>query len=204
MASVPTTTLPALYSPAFQAEVERDGGYFADQSGDRLARLVSKNSPDKLETLLRYDQYERFPYYILRRVDHLSMAHAVEARIPFLQPSIVRFAHALPASLKVVGETVKTPIAHAAREWIPESIVNRPKQPFTLPITAMIKRGQALHEMIGDVLMAPDYRCRELFRQDMIKDLFQQQTENPSAHAAGALWSLLMLEMWLATRDINL
>jgi asparagine synthase (glutamine-hydrolysing) len=203
MAAVATTTLSSLYSPAFRAEVERQGGYFADQSGDQLARRVPQSPHDKLETLLRYDQYERFPYYILRRVDHLSMAHAVEARIPFLQPRIVQFAHALPTSLKVVGDTVKAPVARAARPWIPESIINRPKQPFTLPITAMIKRGQVLHDMIGDVLLAPSYRCRDFFQQGAIKDLFQMQTENPSAPAAEALWSLLMLEMWLSVRDIN-
>ncbi len=43
------------------------------------------------------------------------MAHSVEARIPFLQPAVMRFAHALPTELKVVCDTVKAPVSEAAR-----------------------------------------------------------------------------------------
>ncbi|WP_436500486.1 asparagine synthase (glutamine-hydrolyzing) [Actinokineospora sp. HUAS TT18] len=201
MAAAGPGTLSTLYSTAFRAEVAANGGYFADQSGDELVKRV--RGADKLETLLRYDQFERFPYYILRRVDHLSMAHSVEARIPFLQPSVMRFSRALPTSLKVVDELVKTPVADAARRWIPQSIVDRPKQPFTLPIAAMIRPGEALHDLIGDVLLSSAFRCKDYFDQRKLRELFQLQTDNPSGHAAEVLWSVLMLELWLSVRDLT-
>ncbi|MET9963709.1 asparagine synthase (glutamine-hydrolyzing) [Streptomyces sp. NPDC006326] len=200
MAAVQTETLQALYTPDHLARVRAAGGHFGDRSADELDRLVRSGERGKLETLLRYDQTVRFPYYILRRVDHLSMAHSVEARIPFLQPSVMRFAHALPATVKVAGNTVKAPVAEAARRWVPESVVNRPKQPFTLPIAAMIRPGEALHDMIGDLLLAPGAHCRAYVRPDAVRDLFRLQTETPGAHAAEALWSLLMLETWLSAR----
>ncbi|HVK21133.1 MAG TPA: asparagine synthase (glutamine-hydrolyzing) [Actinokineospora sp.] len=201
MAAAGATTLSTLYSTAFRAEVERTGGYFSDQSGDELAARVP--GTDKLETLLRYDQFERFPYYILRRVDHLSMAHSVEARIPFLQPSVMRFSRALPPALKVAGELVKAPVADAATRWIPRSIIDRPKQPFTLPIAAMIRPGEALHDLIGDVLLASTFRCKDYFDQRKLRELFQLQTDQPSGHAAEVLWSVLMLELWLSVRDLT-
>ncbi|MDH6542786.1 asparagine synthase (glutamine-hydrolyzing) [Streptomyces sp. SPB4] len=203
MAAVGTGTLRGLYTPEYRALVEADGGLFADRAGDELDRRVRSATHDKLETLLRYDQAERFPYYILRRVDHLSMAHSVEARIPFLQPAVMRFAHALPTELKVVGDTVKAPVSEAARRWIPRSVVERPKQPFTLPVAAMIKPGEALHELIGDTLLGPGARCRDHFRQDVVRDLFRMQSENPGAHTAEILWSLLMLETWLSVRNLT-
>lgn len=203
MAAADTATLGRLYTPDHLAQVQASGGYFGDASGDALAARVRAGRHEKLEELLRYDQVERFPYYILRRVDHLSMAHAVEARIPFLQPSVMRLAHALPAALKVVGEQVKAPVAEAARPWLPTSVLDRPKQPFTLPVTAMIRPGEALYDLIGDTLLGPDSRCAAYVRRDAVRELFRMQTERPAAHAAGVLWSLLMLETWLAARDLR-
>ncbi|WP_263168282.1 asparagine synthase (glutamine-hydrolyzing) [Streptomyces sp. SCSIO ZS0520] len=203
MAAVHTEGLRGLYTPDYLAQVRAAGGFFGDASGDELDRRVRTGERNKLETLLRYDQFARFPYYILRRVDHLSMAHSVEARMPFLQPSVMRFAHALPAGIKVAGDTVKAPVARAARRWVPQSVLDRPKQPFTLPIAAMIKPGEALYDMIGDLLLAPGARCHAFVRADSVRELLRLQTESPGAHAADALWSLLMLETWLATRDLT-
>ncbi|NKI40902.1 asparagine synthase (glutamine-hydrolyzing) [Streptomyces physcomitrii] len=202
MAAVPTEGLRTLYTPDYLARVHAAGGFFGDASGDALDRQVRAGNHGKLETLLRYDQFARFPYYILRRVDHLSMAHSVEARVPFLQPSVMRFAHALPEEVKVAGDTVKAPLAEAARRWVPRSVLDRPKQPFTLPVTAMIKPGEALYDMIGDLLLAPTARCHAFVRPEALRELLALQTESPGAHAAEALWSVLMLETWLAARGL--
>jgi asparagine synthase (glutamine-hydrolysing) len=203
MAAADTAALDRLYTPGYLAHLKAAGGYFGDRSGDELDRRVRSGEHGKLETLLRYDQDERFPYYILRRVDHLSMAHSVEARIPFLQPSVMRLAHSLPAHVKVSGDTVKAPVAEAARRWVPRGIVERPKQPFTLPVTAMIRPGEALYDMIGDLLLGPGARCRDYIRQDTVREVFRTQTESPAAHAAELLWSLLVLETWLSARTLD-
>ncbi|MFE7753133.1 asparagine synthase (glutamine-hydrolyzing) [Streptomyces sp. NPDC057428] len=203
MAVAGPTALGRLYTPGYLEHIQATGGHFGNFNGDELARRVRSGPHRKLETLLRYDQAERFPYYILRRVDHLSMAHSVEARIPFLQPSVVRLAHALPATVKVAGDTVKAPVALAARRWVPQSVIDRPKQPFTLPVAAMIRPGEALYDMIGDLLLGPGARCGEYIRQDTVHELFRTQTESPGAHAAELLWSLLILETWLSSRGLN-
>jgi len=204
MSAVGTDLLGRLYTPEYRAELALRGGLFADRSGRDLAERVRAAPGRKLETLLRYDQSIRFPYYILRRVDHLSMAHSVEARIPFLQPRIVEFAHALPAELKVVDGQVKAPVVEAARPWLPSSVIERPKQPFTLPITAMIRPGEALHELMGDVLLASDRRCADLIEQREIDELFRLQSAQPTSWAAEALWSVLMAELWLSVRGLTL
>jgi asparagine synthase (glutamine-hydrolysing) len=198
MAVAGSSLLSELYTSQYQEAVLAAGGFFTDRVGDELAARCATAARDKLETLLRYDQFARFPYYILRRVDHLSMAHAVEARIPFLQPSIVRLAASLPARLKVDAGKVKAPVAVAASRWIPASIIDRPKQPFTLPIAAMIRPGEALHDMIGDVLLSSTLRCRDYLDTTAIRSLFDLQSTRPDATAAEVLWSILVLELWLS------
>jgi asparagine synthase (glutamine-hydrolysing) len=79
----------------------------------------------------------------------------------------------------------------------------RSRQPFTLPIVAMIRPGEALYDLVGDVLFYSARRCAGLIRQDVIDELFQVQTRNPAAYAADALWSLLILELWLADRGLT-
>lgn len=198
MAVAGASALLRLYNEEFRAAVLSAGGPFVDRSGDELAARVAAGTHGKLEELLRYDQYQRFPYYILRRVDHLSMAHAVEARIPFLQPAIVRHAHQLPASAKVISATVKAPVVAAARARLPASVLNRPKQPFTLPITQMIRPGEALYDLIGDVLLAPGCHTSDYVDRGVVTELFELQTETRAQHAAEILWSLLVLDLWLS------
>jgi asparagine synthase (glutamine-hydrolysing) len=203
MAVTETATLSRLYSGDFRKELKEKGGYFADINGDRLLVAAKNNAHGKLESILRYDQIMRFPYYILRRVDHLSMAHAVEARIPFLQPRIVKFSHGLSADCKVVNGAVKKPVVDAARQWLPSSILDRPKQPFTLPIAAMIRPGERLYDLVGDVLLGTRARCADYFDRAVINELLAIQTQHASQHAAGILWSLLVLEKWLSVRNLT-
>lgn len=203
MAACRTQALASLYQPEYSAEVAAAGGYFADRSGDELDRLVGASTLDKLETLLRYDRYQRFPYYILRRVDHLSMAHSVEARMPFLQPAVVDLANHLDSATKVADGVVKAPVIEAARRWVPQSVIARPKQPFTLPIAAMMRPGEALYDLVGDTLLTNDVRCARFCQPGAIKTMFRQQGETANAATAETLWSLLVLESWFASRTIN-
>lgn len=64
----------------------------------------------------------------------------------------------------------------------------------------MIKPGEALYGMIGDLLLAPGARCHDYVRTRAVRDLFRTQTETPTADAAETLWSLLVLETWLSAR----
>jgi asparagine synthase (glutamine-hydrolysing) len=198
-----TTTLSRLYSQDFRKEIEKKGGYFSDLYGDRLSVATKNNVLGKLESILRYDQTTRLPFYILRRVDHLSMAHAVEARMPFLQPRIVKFAHSLSAEDKVLNGSAKRTVVDAARRWLPSSILDRPKQSFTLPIAAMMRPGERVYDLVGDVLLGTDTRCADYFDRAVINELFAIQTKNSSEHAAEILWAMLVLEQWLSARNLT-
>ncbi|WP_194838547.1 asparagine synthase (glutamine-hydrolyzing) [Nocardia sp. XZ_19_369] len=203
LAVAPGAILAHLYSDAYRRELQAAGGFFTDQVGDQLAAGRAASAEGNLEALLRFDQHHRFPDYILRRVDTLSMAWAVEARMPFLQPAIMAFAHQLPASAKIGDGRGKAPVTDLGRGVLPQSIIDRPKQPFTLPITAMMRPGQPLHEMVGDVVLAA-HRCKDLFDPLMVKESFARHSDAPNDQDAQLLWSILILETWLSVRGLTL
>ncbi len=151
----------------------------------------------RLKALLDFDQNERFPSYILRRVDHLSMASSVEVRIPFCQPKVIDFARHLPDSYLLDQSTVKKIIYAAAQNKLPQTILNRPKQPFTLPIMAMLKKGFVLFDILHDTLRSQSFRNRGLFNEAIVTKLLQRQMVEDNLAVANMLWSLMILELWL-------
>ena len=73
-------------------------------------------------------------YLLSSQGDRMTMAHSVEGRYPFLDPRLAEFCNGLPPSLKMYGLTEKYLLRKLAREWLPEGIWNRPKQPYRAPI----------------------------------------------------------------------
>ncbi len=201
MAIAGSDFLSTLYS-AEMKQVLQDS-YFVDVLGNTLNEKVNQHTHSKLETLLRFDQRSRFPYYILRRVDHLSMAHSVEARMPFLQPRIVRLSQVLTSAQKHNGEIGKTPVIKAASGLLPDQIIERKKQPFTLPITSMIKKGEAIYEFIEGTLLSSHTATMHLFNKKEIERLIDLKSDVPNSIVANTLWSLMILERWMQHRNLS-
>jgi asparagine synthase (glutamine-hydrolysing) len=192
LAAVPRAARATLYSAAYRAHIEQLGW-----QDDKLREQLRAGPHDRLAAISDFEITQRMPAYHLRRVDHLSMAHSVEARIPFCQPQVVRFAAGLADDKKIVGRSVKRVLYEAARPLVPESILNRPKQPFTLPITAMLHTGSALMEQARDTLSSAGASSLGMLNPAAVQRLFAQQESSPNDEAALALWSLLIFELWV-------
>lgn len=133
---------------------------------------------------------------ILVKVDRATMAHGLEARAPLLDVRVAEFIASLPTSMKLRGRTMKYLLKRSLRGRVPDSVLDRPKKGFGMPIAAWIK-GPLL-PWVRDVL-APDRVKRDgLFRPEAVNALLD-------AHLAGradnrkALWSLLVMNLWLDT-----
>ncbi|MGO4612696.1 asparagine synthase-related protein [Nocardia sp. 2YAB30] len=113
------------------------------------------------------------------------------------------FAQSASAQAKVAGGAGKAPVAALARGRLPACIIDRDKQPFTLPITAMMQPGQPLYDMVADVVL-PAEHSGNLFNAVEMKSLFARQTARPANQTAELLWSILILERWLAVRGLQL
>lgn len=170
---------------------------------EEYTRRLEKTRPgeERLNLMQSFDQQNRFPNYILRRGDHLSMAHAVEMRVPFCQPRIMYFAQHLPFEHRLSAQQRKRVVYEASRGLLPDSVMNREKQAFVLPISDMIKEGSRLYDFMMSIFESASFRHRGYFDADKILAYSQQQIKAPSADIANVMWAAMSLELWLQYID---
>lgn len=174
---------------------------------EKYAQQLKKTQAgeERLNLMQSFDQKERFPCYILRRGDHLSMAHAVEMRVPYCQPRIMDFGKRLPFEHRLSAQQRKRVVYEAARGLVPESVMNREKQAFVLPISEMIKEGSRLFDFMMSIFESSSFRNRGYFNVKKIQHYSRQQIQAPSTDTANAMWAAMSLELWCQYIDeINL
>lgn len=191
LSAAPAASRARLYTAEYRAHVAADPALPAGV----LAELL--HGPGTvLDRITRFELEQRLPAYHLRRVDHLSMASSVEARVPFCQRSVVALGRALADHQRIQGGQVKRTLYAAAAGLLPERVLARPKQPFTLPVTAMLRPGTALWEHARDLLAADRLAERGQLDGAAVEALFTAQAERPDDGAALTLWALLSYEVW--------
>jgi asparagine synthase (glutamine-hydrolysing) len=191
LAAVPAALRHQLYSDDYRDLLWRQG-----TEARRIERRLRSAGPDRLAAITEFEVDERLPAYHLRRVDHLSMAHSVEVRLPFCQRAVTRLARRLPTDHRVRGQEVKRALYAAAGGLVPDSVLNRPKQPFTLPITAMLATGQPLLDYARDVLSGPSLAHGGQLDPKAVNGLFDEQAAQSNDTSALAIWSLLIHRIW--------
>ncbi|MFF2806295.1 asparagine synthase (glutamine-hydrolyzing) [Streptomyces sp. NPDC058000] len=187
LAAAPRALRDRLYTPAYRARLAETG-----TATDRIAEALRAAGPDRLTALTRFETRTRLPAYHLRRVDHLSMAWAVEARLPFCQPAVAAHARSLPAAAR----TGKRALYAAGRDLLPPAVLHRPKQPFTLPVAAMLTPGGPLLGTVRDLLSPARLRRDGRLRPDRVQELMTRQLARPTEPTALALWALAVHELW--------
>ncbi|MDQ1007389.1 asparagine synthase (glutamine-hydrolyzing) [Streptomyces sp. V4I23] len=187
LAAAPRLLRERLYTPAYRAFIDDRGS-----DSDRIAARLRDSRTDRLSTLSDFETRCRLPAYHLRRLDHLSMAWAVETRMPFCQPATVALARALPAR----DRQGKRALYEAGRGLLPSTVLKRPKQPFTLPLAAMLTPGNPLLDTVRE-LLSPARLAREgRLRPDRVQALLARQVARPSTSDALALWAIAVHELW--------
>ncbi|WP_042441978.1 asparagine synthase (glutamine-hydrolyzing) [Streptacidiphilus jiangxiensis] len=195
LAAIPAEARPRLYSADYRAFVAERGS--ASDAITEELRQQAEHRP-RLDVLTDFETQVRLPAYHLRRVDHLSMAHAVEVRLPFCQRPVRELARALPQAQRLSpdGGRGKVALYAAARGLLPRSVLDRPKQPFTLPVTAMLAPGTPLWAFTREVLSPARLRTGGLLDPAAVERLLRAQQTRPADCLALATWSLLMFELW--------
>jgi asparagine synthase (glutamine-hydrolysing) len=197
LAAVPPQLRRRLYAPDYRAQLESAG-----TARDRLLDQLGAAGGSRLDRLTGLEIDHRLPAYHLRRVDHLSMASSVEVRLPFCQPDVVGFGRSLPPELRVRAGQGKWALREAARGLLPGSVLDRPKQPFTLPLDAMLRPGQPLFEHCVEVLTDPTVKRVGLVKPWEVEELLTQQADRPGAGTALAIWSMLIFTHWVDVFDV--
>ena len=135
----------------------------------------------------------------VKRVDNMTMAWGLEARVPFLDHELVELAARIPARHKVTGEG-KYILKEAARQVIPAAVIDRPKGYFPVPALKYL-RGDFL-SYVEDALLSSRSRERELFNQAYIAELIKDPEAHITPLRGSKLWQLGLLELWLQTHGL--
>jgi asparagine synthase (glutamine-hydrolysing) len=178
-----------LYSPALRAQL---GPGAAEQIVSE--RWEASRATDPLDRMLDVDVGLYLPDDLLAKVDIATMAHSLEARSPLLDPELMQFAAALPSRCKVRGGEKKIALRAALRGWVPDAVLDAPKQGFVVPLAEWLRDD--LRDVAYDVLLDPSTLGRGLFEPATVRTLLDR-------HAFGfedrsqQIWTLLVLEHWL-------
>ena len=129
----------------------------------------------------------------LTYTDRASMAASTEVRVPFVDPVVMAAAFSLPPSDRIRGRQQKAALKDAARDWLPDEIIDRPKASFGAPLRAWVTND--LRELVDDVLLHGDLVDSGFLRAAPLQQMVDDQRAGRRDDAK-QVWQLLSLELW--------
>ena len=179
-------------SSKMSAEVKGLSSY--DAVKDHLDHVARVRPDSDFAARMSYLELKlRLPELLLMRVDKMTMATSVEARVPFLDHHLVEYAMSLPVDLKIQGTSGKHILKRALEKVLPADLLYRPKRGFGAPIREWF-RGES-GEMLGGLIMNSSIRRRDLFDYAFVSRLIDEH-RNSKRDWSFHLWALLNLSLW--------
>lgn len=178
----------ALYGPELATQIAQD---VVDRFQEHVEDAAAMSPENRM---LHHDFNMYLPDDILVKVDRMTMAHSLEARVPILDNRIIEFAASVPFRMKMRGSISKYIVKKAIGPIMPPDLIRQRKQGFAIPVHRWMReelRGHFLETVLGH-----DARNTMLLNRRAIRSIFDrhvQGTDNYGHH----LWALLMFEHWL-------
>ncbi|MGC5029830.1 N-acetylglutaminylglutamine amidotransferase [Micromonospora sp. DT229] len=164
------------------------------------AHLSAPGAQTAVDAGLRIDTQIMLTDDPVKRVDNMTMAHGLEARVPFLDHEFVELAAACPPELKL-AQGGKGVLKEIGRRVLPHEVIDRPKGYF--PVPGLTHLEGKLLDRVRDALYAPEARRRDLFRTDYVNALLDAPNAELTPLNGNKLWQLGLLEMWLQSHGID-
>jgi asparagine synthase (glutamine-hydrolysing) len=166
----------------------------AELAAGPITRDPARSFAEQLQ-VLQHDQISRSSLpALLHYEDRNSMAHSIEARVPFLDYRIVEFAYATASDLKMKGSWTKWIVRKAAEPFLPKEVAwRRSKMGYPTPMSRWFRKPSE-RKAVEDVLFSSELRRRDVIDTGNLKAVWDQ-------HQAGAdhswlLYRVLTLELW--------
>jgi asparagine synthase (glutamine-hydrolysing) len=214
------------YPPLLEVGADAEGGVptyaaaFFDRHHDEMAEVLqpryrvaddasrgfvaghfaAPGAETPIDRALRLDQQVMLVDDPVKRVDNMTMAWGLEARVPFLDHELVELAGACPPELKV-AQGGKGVLKDVARRVIPAEVIDRPKGYFPVPALTYL-HGRYL-DMVRGALHAPVAKERGLFEPAHLDTLLDAPNEALTPLRGNKLWQLGLLELWLQAQGIE-
>ncbi len=149
-----------------------------------------------IDRALRVDSMVMLVEDPVKRVDNMTMAFGLEARVPFLDHEVVECATAIPAEYKTPNGG-KYVVKEAARKLLPAEVIDRPKGSFPVPALVYL-RGPYL-ELTRAAVTSRAARERGLFKPSYVERLLADPERHITPLKGSELWQIALLELWLQT-----
>jgi len=161
--------------------------------------LAQAGAETPLDAALRLDSQVMLVDDPVKRVDNMTMAWGLEARVPFLDHELVELAARIPPQEKLRGGG-KGVLKDAARLVVPHEVIDRRKGYFPVPQLKYVD-GPYL-DMVRDALTSRAARERGIFRDDYLETLFADPAGHITPLQGSELWQAGLLELWMQTHGI--
>ena len=171
-----------------------------DHSRDFVAeRLMRPGADTPVDRALRLDSTVMLVDDPVKRVDNMTMAWGLEARVPFLDHELVELAARIPPEEKI-RDGGKGVLKDVARRIVPSEVIDRKKGYFPVPQLKYVD-GPYL-DLVRDALSSQAARDRGLFRREWLGRLFENPSDHITPLQGSELWQAGLLELWLQSHGI--
>ncbi len=164
------------------------------------AHFGQPGADDPVDKALRLDTNVMLVDDPVKRVDNMTMAWGLEARVPFLDHELVELAGRIPAAHKL-EDGGKGILKRAARRVTPSEVIDRPKGYFPVPALKYLE-GPYL-DMVRGTLTNEAARARGLFRPEYLETLFANPKDHITRLRGSELWQVAILELWLQAQGVE-
>jgi asparagine synthase (glutamine-hydrolysing) len=166
-----------------------------DYTGELIAAHLAEPFADEfIDQVLRMDTTLLITDDPVKRVDNMTMAWGLEARVPFLDHQLVELAAAMPPELKLASEG-KHVLKQIARGLIPDAVIDRKKGYFPMPALKFV-RGEFL-DFMRDIVNSQACRSRGVYQRAYVDKLLAAPEQHHTRIQGSKLWHLALLEYWL-------
>jgi asparagine synthase (glutamine-hydrolysing) len=145
-----------------------------------------------LNKIVYLDLKTRLPHYLLHKIDKMTMAHAIEARVPFIDYELVEFSFKIPAEMKsrAGGKYILKKIME---KKLPKQILKRQKQPFLVPLNKWYE--EKLKGLAPNIFENSDIFREKYFKQKAMTNITENY-EKSKFYYGRQIWTLLTFAIW--------
>ncbi len=165
-----------------------------DVTSELMQNLLDEVEADEyLDRVLAVDVTTLIVDDPVKRVDNMTMAWGLEARVPFLDTQLIELAAAMPPEMKLPNGG-KHVLKELSRGFLPDSVVNRSKAYFPMPALKYV-RGEFL-DFMKEILLSDSAKQRGLYNAVYVEKLLRKPEEHLTRLQGSKLWHLAALELW--------
>lgn len=164
---------------------------------DTFKQLILRPIPEKenINDLLYTDVQLVLPDDMLTKVDRMSMANALEVRVPFLDHEVAEFAFTLPVESKINEQIRKRIVQDTFRNILPEELYNRPKKGFEVPLLKWF-RNEMQHTIKNELLSDFFVQDQGIFDVKEVRKLRKKLFSSNPGDVHARIWGLIVFQHW--------